>query len=312
MNTETLPRMENQGDNSEINRNVVLYHAECLDGFGAAYAVWYYMMFMLHDYDCKFIPCQYGNDLPWKDIRDCNVYFVDFSCGELDMHRMLISAASITVLDHHKTAYQELQPFFDSKVINGVFDMEKSGAILAWEWFFDSTPPEMLFIIQDRDLWEWKFQRTKAVTAALWYEERSFEHWKNLIFNYKNRQPLLEATGKVLLHAQKDEIDRACKQAWDIKIFCPNQEKYITIPVTNCHKAIYSDVGHELAEKNGWGVSLTYRDDKGKRIFSLRRGNGVAEDVSEIARYYGGGGHAAAAGFEMEIDDLMSNVITAE
>jgi nanoRNase/pAp phosphatase (c-di-AMP/oligoRNAs hydrolase) len=61
-----------------------------------------------------------------------------------------------------------------------------------------------------------------------------------------------------------------------------------------------SDIGHELAKDNPFGA--TYYYDGQKYIFSLRSddNNPEAVDVSKIAKFYEGGGHKNAAGFELE------------
>lgn len=50
--------------------DLCIYHGDCLDGFGAAWAVW------LRWPDCQFYAGRYGAPLPQADER--NVLFVDF------------------------------------------------------------------------------------------------------------------------------------------------------------------------------------------------------------------------------------------
>jgi len=49
----------------------------------------------------------------------------------------------------------------------------------------------------------------------------------------------------------------------------------------------------------GRPFGVCYFELGGKRVYSLRSVHGV--DVSEIAKAYGGGGHPAAAGFEVPV-----------
>ena len=47
--------------------------------------------------------------------------------------------------------------------------MNRSGAILAWRYFFGNfaEPPELLKRIEDGDLWRWAYPDSKLVQAAL-------------------------------------------------------------------------------------------------------------------------------------------------
>ena len=69
----------------------------------------------------------------------------------------------LIVLDHHKTAMEELQPLLDDPEsgITGVFDMGRSGAALAWQYLANKKPlPELLQYVEDRDLWRFAFGNT--------------------------------------------------------------------------------------------------------------------------------------------------------
>jgi uncharacterized protein len=56
------------------------------------------------------------------------------------------------VIDHHITAAQELEGLLrNDGIVDGMFDMEKSGCLLTWEWFFkDRQPPPASLAINDR------------------------------------------------------------------------------------------------------------------------------------------------------------------
>ncbi len=66
------------------------------------------------------------------------------------------------------------------------------------------------------------------------------------------------------------------------------------MPVANLPYFFSSEAGHILAE--GEPFAACYWDTPEGRTFSLRSTDGGI-DVSEVATQYGGGGHAAAAGF---------------
>ena len=69
-----------------------------------------------------------------------------------------------------------------SKTDNGHYielDDERSGAMLAWEYFHPDKPAPMLIMhIDDRDRWQFKLAGSKEFNAALRsYEPWSFEQW---------------------------------------------------------------------------------------------------------------------------------------
>lgn len=122
----------------------VLYHANCKDGFGAAWAAYQHF-----GESAKYIPVQYSEPLPEIEDGD-NVFIVDFSYSR-DILVPLSERCNLTVIDHHKTAFEAL-----TGLNFATFDMNRSGAVLTYKHFFpDRTPPDLLFYIQDRDLWLW-------------------------------------------------------------------------------------------------------------------------------------------------------------
>lgn len=82
---------------SHYTPDLCLYHANCDDGFTAAWAVWKRWP------DCEFRAAQYG-DLPPEDVAGKHVLIVDFSWPQQSLEQIAETAATVLVLDHHKTA----------------------------------------------------------------------------------------------------------------------------------------------------------------------------------------------------------------
>ena len=90
-------------------------------------------------------------------MRDRAVIMVDFCYPYDQMVDLTNSCNSLTILDHHATSQRAIAPLLKKARVQGRFDMKKSGAILAWEWFnIDIDPPKLLLHIQDRDLSRFK------------------------------------------------------------------------------------------------------------------------------------------------------------
>lgn len=257
-----------------------IYHHGCTDGFAAAWAVRKYF-----NGQVDMHPGIYGEAPP--DVTDREVIIVDFSYPRDVMLTLIEQARRVLVIDHHKTAQQNL---FDlpAKAI-AIFNMDKSGAMLTWETFFTGEMPPLLFDhIQDRDLWHFKLPMTREIVAAIYSYPMEFETWDALM-----QRPILELEheGRALVR----------KQRADVAAILNSTTRYITlagvvIPAANVPWMYASDVGGELAK--GQPFAATYYDDDEGRRWSLRSAPDGA-DVSVIAEAFGGGGHKHAAGFRM-------------
>ena len=117
---------------------ICIYHGNCPDGFASAWVVNQY-----YQDDIDFYPGVYGNIPP--DVKNKDVIMVDFSYKKHVMLNMINDANSILVIDHHTTAKDELIGLDENQKVELVFDMEHSGCILTWNYFFpDKNPPELM------------------------------------------------------------------------------------------------------------------------------------------------------------------------
>ena len=266
---------------------LVLYHANCMDGFCAAWLLW---MCRWRD-EAEYVPMQYGAkpaEIPEVEGRE--VFIVDFSFPRERMLEMRRAANSLIVLDHHKTAAKDMKGFDWC-----IFDMAKCGARLTWEWLRNHgmnkmrlvVEPWFLQYIEDRDLWTHKLKDTHAINAALRNKPRSFLAWEAMAQN-RDFAPLI-VEGNALLAYKAAAIKACVETACEVEI---GGEKVLA---ANCSVGDFtSEVCKELADGRVFGAS--YMDVGDKRVWSLRSDAG-GYDVSEIARKYGGGGHERAAGF---------------
>lgn len=101
---------------------IVIYHASCNDGAGAAYAAWTVL-----GETAEYVPAHYGNEPP--DVTGKVVYVLDFSYPRDVLLDMNAKAKSLLVLDHHKTAEADLKGLDFA-----VFDMIELGAALNAEF----------------------------------------------------------------------------------------------------------------------------------------------------------------------------------
>lgn len=264
----------------------ILYHGNCPDGFGAAWAAWK----KLGD-AATYLPVQH--DLPMPELEaGAQVYIVDFSYPADVLQPLSELMHSIIVLDHHKTAQEGLAglPHLDELEagqgnIGVLFDMEKSGAMLAWEYFHPNEPvPELIRYVQDKDLWQFKLPDSKAFSAGLSSYPFDFEFWDTLDIKQ------LKQEGHIILRMSNNLVERLMD-----RVYWRDLGGY-HIPVVNS-PFFGSDLGHTLCQRFPEApFAASYSDkDANKRIWELRSEGDF--DVSAVAKQLGGGGHRNAAGF---------------
>lgn len=269
-----------------------IYHGGCADGFGAAWVVRRAIG------DIEFYEGKYQSSPP--DVTGKEVIIVDFSYKRPVLLEMASVAKSILVIDHHKTAAEDLVDLPDN--VTTVFDMSHSGAVLTWQHFFPgATTPELLRYIEDRDLWKFEHSCTRLVMAGLFSYPQDFETW-DVLMESPNR--LIHEGGVIERKHQKDLRDLLATTQRELFILGHR------VPAANVPFMMASDAGHEMAK--GKPFSVCYWDTPNGRKFSLRSTDeGV--DVSEIAATFGGGGHRNAAGFKLSFERAsLFEIMTGE
>ena len=256
-------------------KSYVLYHANCFDGMGAAYAAWT----RLGDSNTEYIPVQYGSNPPEMEAGS-DVYIVDFSYSKGVLDDIKGKSANLIIIDHHKTAAEDLGEY-----PGAIFDMTKSGAVLAWGYFQpEQQVPSLLEYIQDRDLWTWKLGNTKAVMAAMELHKGDFRALDSL------SAPDLERIGEAKLMFDKVELANSVKKA--VVTTFPGTVYRCAFLNAN---SLISEVGNHLCCTMDVDFSLSFFiSSDGSAVFSFRSIGDF--DVSVLAKMWGGGGHKNASG----------------
>jgi len=282
---------------------LVIYHGNCADGFGAA---WVFNRYGDREYD--FHPGVYQSPPP--DVEGREVYLVDFSYKRDVVAQMREKATRIVLIDHHKTAIEDLQPLIENRAIESLTSLDHSGAVLAWQWFngngMHDTCPQLLKHIEDRDLWRFALNGTREIQANVFSHPYDFQVWDRLM-----ERPVEEliAEGRAIERKHFKDIAELIQVVTRPMKFrapwldgpAPADLGFVVVPMANLPYTFTSDAGHELAK--GHPFAGCYWDTPNGRVFSLRSQDDGA-DVSEIAKQYGGGGHAHASGFRVSYDKL--------
>lgn len=276
----------NRGDRPDL---CIAHGPGCLDGQAAAWAIWSKWP------DIEFLFAQYGDAVPQERAAGKHVLIVDFSYPEDGMRAMAAVALSVGVLDHHEGARETLTLLFEEGVVRGTFDLDHSGAWLAWQYAWAGMgTPKLIEHVQDRDLWKFEAEGTHEVCAALASYPADFAVWKELA------QRLEGPATRLTLLAEGSAIMRAEERLLDQILAATTFMGEIgghTVPVANVPYMLASAAGHILGA--GQPFAAVYFDQgDGQRKYSLRSApEGL--DVNKIAKGFGGGGHEHAAGFSV-------------
>ncbi len=271
-----------------LKSTVIIYHADCRDGFGAAYAAWK----------------KFGDSasyVPWRDhviapegLTDKEIYIVDFSFRRPTFENLLAQNKSIVVIDHHQTAAADVTAFPQN-----VFDNNHSGCVLAWQYFHPDTPvPELLKYVEDHDLWRFALTENREYNVALGQYDVTFESWDALIADLAASEASrvnFVAKGALIAKFEDKLVDTIL--ATKERVLFEGHEVW----AVNAERIYRSILGNKLAELNEAegkiAIGVVYYRSHGRVNISLRSRGEV--DVAAIAEKYGGGGHKRAAGIEV-------------
>jgi len=275
-------------------RRVCFYHAGCPDGFGAAWAVrraW--------GEEARYEPRGHDDELPLGELRGAAVAFVDMAPPNAPLRALARVAGSLVVLDHHVSSRDRLQAEAglgdelrrEGHVVH--FDLEHSGAVLAWRHFHPTASvPALLAYVEDQDLWRFELPRSREVNAAVTAYPRRFEVWDRLAELAPEK---LAEEGAPILRAQRAEVERALTAAQPVWIAGLRLEA-VNAPF------LRAQIGHELATRAAHGApaGAVYRL-VGQRVDVSLYSIGDF-DVATLAARFGGGGHRNAAGFSVPLE----------
>lgn len=285
---------------------LILYHGKgCSDGFAAALAAW-----IFYGGKAEFIGLDHGQvqslaDLPLVAGRA--VYVLDFSFpAEILSAIEDGGAVKLVLLDHHKSAAEKLSGFnCRCGVVH--FDMSKSGARLAWEFFHPEQPlPDLFRYIEDRDIWAWQYPESGAFLSALDMESKEFVRWQEIAAFSPEQVASFMARGA----AMDEKYRKLCADlAEGAQPLTFNGVEGLMV---NAPGMFHSLVGDLLSAKSGTFALMWSAGQGGAVKCGLRSQRSF--DCIALAESMGGGGHAQACGFRMGVQrlpELLTGVFNA-
>jgi len=266
---------------------LVIYHKDCFDGFTAAWAFQ-----QLVGGPIEYHAALYGSDPP--DVSRRNVWILDFSYPRAVMEQIVAACRSLHVFDHHKTAEAALDGLVvpDGEV---VFDMERSGAGITFDVLSDGRDrPWLINYVEDRDLWRRALPNSDLVSAWIAAQPMTFGAWDQL---YDEGENAAISSG-IAVQKYIAQYGRKARAEMRSETIAGHIVPTMNLPYMNCSEHIGVLLKEALDRSAPFAAGYFRRRD-GRWQFSLRSGPDF--DVSEVAKQFGGGGHAGAAGFEVEV-----------
>lgn len=301
--------------------NIVLFHKACSDGYcafviakNAEQAPTLYYPLVPHRLEHQLARVFQDVTDQGLELSSIRSFDLAFTPAALDMCTSRCS--DVLIFDHHKSTLDNFAQRKSSKLI---FDNDKSGARLAWDYYHPDEPaPLLVAYIEARDLWQFnRVANSRAVTDVLYamlephgLEGDNLTHWTSLLsYGEAEFQPILDMA-PTLQQVKQLQVNSALSKGsahrWaiggqDLRVFIVNSDTHI------------SDLGNSALEKldddgqRKHDLALIWYWNERKRTFhvSLRSCPASPADAQQIAARFGGGGHRNAAGFTCQTLDFL-------
>ncbi len=293
---------------------ITFYHGDA-DGITAAHVVNKHSRAGEGEYS-EFIKINYGDKFPFEKIKkNETIFIVDYSISPEEMEQLLLITENVIWIDHHITAINKYKDF--PRHIRGLRYNGISGCELTYMYLNDMTDnglgeekefnpewvkdvPMYIRYVGDRDVWKFEFgQDTKYFctglqTLKLEPQASFFDYLSSIDVDASHATEEIMEKGRIL-----EDYKRLKNQSY-LKHFGYECE----ILGFEHLKAFACNIGHQSSElydslEEKYDVFVNYAFNGKTYNVSVYQGN-KDTDVSQIALFYGGGGHRGAAGFEVD------------
>jgi oligoribonuclease NrnB/cAMP/cGMP phosphodiesterase (DHH superfamily) len=298
--TESLFKT-NQKMNPEPD--IVVYHGD-QDGFCGAW--------LLHHVfpNAEYVKASYGDRNLFDFIVGISsnkiVFFVDFTFSLLrENYDIAKIAKHVVIMDHHKTAIEKLNNL-ECNNVTKILDNSRSGCKMVYDWLIENDPyvplpcnaSSIVSTVCDYDLWTFKLAGTQNIFAAIASYPMTFDSWNRMCLMSNGA---LYAEGAIIERYRATLVDSIIKDNIvmldlndEIRIFAVNTQNEFAVAGSKLSKLNFN--------KHKIGATFYFNYDG--MIVSLRSPDD-GPDVSDIAKKFGGGGHAHAAGFQVKYCDIL-------
>lgn len=276
-----------------MTKVLVIYHGRCADGTCAAWCADLYFRGM-EDVEVEYYPAKHNTPPPYKRIeRADRTYILDFCYPREELVR-INKLTDLQVIDHHISAQAECHGLDFCE-----FDMDRSGAGMSWDHFFPGVErPWHVDYVETRDIWTWKWPNAKAALAYLDTLPIGFETFDKLHDRDIEHGECVQKGEAILAYIRQSNNETVMASMRQIT-FQSAIGIHFDIPVVNTTHFGISELLNSIADGHDFVLGYFKRND-GKYQYSARVSADSSFDVSKLAKSYGGGGHAKAAGFTLD------------
>jgi oligoribonuclease NrnB/cAMP/cGMP phosphodiesterase (DHH superfamily) len=257
-------------------------------------------------------PFNYDMEIPVEQFsKEDKIFFLDVTSNPYNKIQALIDLGfNVTICDHHKS-------FLETGIQNqvkGNCSIDKAGCELTWKYFYpNEAVPEFVRLLGRYDIWDKYNEDWETRILPFQWGMRnnrtdpinSYEIWSDLFSDQDGS--ILSAIlndGKLILDYQKKSysgmlhsygFDAHFEDYPDLRLICLN-----------------SPGGNSMMFDDKWDPTLY----DAMFVFVCKGENYICSlytvkdiDLSEIAKNYGGGGHAGACGFTAKKVEIENGVI---
>lgn len=282
-------------------RPLVVYHSPCMDGAGARLAAW-----LAFGERADYLGADYGADESAliDACRGREVYMADVSFPRPTMEALVQASASLRVVDHHATAQKALAGLPDV-----LFDMEKSGAVLAFHDLHPGKPLPLLFAyLQDHDLYKFELPHSRELYMAVSGQPQEVGAYARMAqeFDDPKRFAELVRDGAAILAWHDLRCEELLASAAPVVL-----EGFEGLALNfDGPKTMANRIGQRLAQISGtFGCLWRFDPASGEARISLRSTGevDVSAVASSLAEAFGarGGGHPKSSGTSIPADAWM-------
>lgn len=280
---------------------ICVFHADCLDGLGAAAVV------KMKYPDVVLYDMKHGDKLDFATIisgkKLDDLYIVDFSFSKEQITMICELFNMVTIIDHHKT-YEPTHISWNEKPANfiSVYDPNMSGSTLTYLTLFDEHIPKRFLYIEDRDLWKWEMPNSAEFTTAAY--DLYLAEGRDAIIDKLSKDDIffeehMITIGSILEKAKKNSISQLIKNIHIVMFYGANKIYGRTLRVGLVNSPIYtSELGNEICSNFDVDMAVIWYNKDGKYKISARSIGDF--NVLPCIEALGGGGHQRAAGAIME------------
>lgn len=274
----------------DLKNIVIIYHGDCRDGFGAAYAAW-----KKFGNNASYIPIRNYDTAP-AGLQNKEVYIIDFCFNKEITSELVTNNKSVVIIDHHQTMKDVVESYEQN-----IFDNNHSGAVLAWNYFHpDTEVPELLLQVEDHDLWRFQMPENREFNVSLGQHPMTFESWDKLVIELQDTDKHINFIAKGALLAKFEDNLVAKILKYKERVVFEGHEVW-AINASRIYRSVLANQLAELNEADGQtAIGIVYYRYNNEVHCSLRSKGDV--DVAALAEKYGGGGHKNAA--SIRVDDF--------